>query len=67
MVLLMLRRSLINAVHNEAKEFYFLGEIFAEGDPKPIHMETTNDDAFEILYRLDVPVRSDIYDYIVRD
>ncbi len=33
----------------------------------PIHMEATNDDAFEILYRLDVPVRSDIYDYIVRD
>ena len=56
-----------NKDDNEAKEFYFLGEIFAEGDPKPIHMETTNDDAFEILYRLDVPVRSDIYDYIVRD
>lgn len=56
-----------NKDDNEAKEFYFLGEIFAEGEPKPIHMETTNDDAFEILYRLDVPVRSDIYDYIVRD
>lgn len=56
-----------NKDDNEAKEFYFLGEIFAEGDPNPIHMETTNDDAFEILYRLDVPVRSDIYDYIVRD
>lgn len=56
-----------NKDDNEAKEFYFLGEIFAEGNPKPIHMETTNDDAFEILYRLDVPVRSDIYDYIVRD
>jgi len=56
-----------NKDDNEAKEFYFLGEMFAEGEPKPIHMETTNDDAFEILYRLDVPVRSDIYDYIVRD
>lgn len=30
-------------------------------------MESTNDDAFEILYRLDIPVRNDIYDYIVRD
>ena len=49
------------------KNFYFLGEIFAEGEPVPIHMESTNDDAFEIRYRLDVPVRSDIYDYIVRD
>lgn len=56
-----------NKDDNEAKEFYFLGEIYAEGDPMPIHMESTNDDAFEILYRLDVPVRSDIYDYIVRD
>ena len=56
-----------NKDDNEAKEFYFLGEIFAEGEPQPIHMESTNDDAFEILYRLDVPVRSDIYDYIVRD
>ena len=54
-----------NKDDHEAKEFYFLGEIFAEGDPNPIHMESTNDDAFEILYRLDVPVRSDIYDYIV--
>lgn len=56
-----------NKDDNEAKEFYFLGEIFAEGEPMPIHMETTNDNAFEILYRLDVPVRADIYDYIVRD
>lgn len=56
-----------NKDDREAKEFYFLGEIFAEGEPNPIHMESTNDDAFEILYRLDVPVRNDIYDYIVRD
>ena len=56
-----------NKDDNEAKEFYFLGEIFAEGDPEPIRMESTNDDAFEITYRLDVPVRSDIYDYIIRD
>ncbi len=56
-----------NKDDNEAKEFYFLGEIFAEGEPKPVHMESTDDDAFEIMYRLDVPVRSDIYDYIVRD
>ena len=51
--------------NNEAKEFYFLGEIEAVGEPVPIHMESTNDDAFEILYDLDVEVRSDIYDYIV--
>lgn len=56
-----------NKDDNEAKEFYFLGEVYAEGEPVPIHMETTNDNAFEIEYRLDVPVRSDIYDYIVKD
>ena len=56
-----------NKDDNEAKEFYFLGEIFAEGRPYPIHMEKTDDDAFEIEYRLDVPVRSDIYDYITSE
>lgn len=56
-----------NKDDNEAKEFYFLGEIFAENDPRPIRMEKTQDDAFEIDYRLDVPVRSDIYDYIISD
>lgn len=54
-----------NKDDNEAKEFYFLGEIEAVGEPVPIHMESTNDNAFEILYDLDVEVRSDIYDYIV--
>lgn len=53
-----------NKDDKEAKEFYFLGEIFAVGEPFPIHMEKTNDDAFEITYHLDVPVREDIYDYI---
>ncbi|MBD5555986.1 MAG: DUF3427 domain-containing protein [Roseburia sp.] len=56
-----------NKDDKEAKEFYFLGEMFAVGEPKPIHMETTNDDAFEITYRLDVPVREDIYHYIIGD
>lgn len=53
-----------NKDDKETKEFYFLGEIFAVGDPNPIHMDTTNDDAFEINYQLDTPVRDDIYDYI---
>lgn len=56
-----------NKNDNEAKEFYFLGEIYAQGEPHPIYMETTKDDAFEIMYHLDVPVRSDIYDYIVNE
>lgn len=56
-----------NKDDKEAKEFYFLGEVFAEGNPNPIYMKTTKDNAFEITYRLEVPVRSDIYDYIVNE
>ena len=57
-----------NKDDKEAKEFYFLGEIFAEGNPKQIQMETPAgkmDNAFEIYYHLDVPVRDDVYNYIV--
>ena len=53
-----------NKDDKEAKEFYFLGEIFANGAPIPIKMEKTKDDAFEINYTLDVPVRDDIYEYM---
>ena len=53
-----------NKNDKEAKEFYFLGEIFAKGSPIPIKMEKTKDDAFEINYTLDVPVRDDIYEYM---
>lgn len=53
-----------NKDDKEAKEFYFLGEIFANGSPVPIKMEKTKDDAFEINYTLDVPVRDDIYEYM---
>ena len=53
-----------NKDDNEAKEFYFLGEIFAQGKPVQVVMPRTKDSAFEIEYRLDVPVRSDIYDYL---
>ena len=44
-----------------------LGEIYAQGEPIPIKMEKTGDDAFEINYKLDVPVREDIYEYIVSE
>ena len=56
-----------NKDDKEAKEFYFLGEIFAQGQPKGIKMKKTKDDAFEINYKLDVPVREDIYEYITSE
>lgn len=63
-ILLFVRK---NKDDKEAKEFYFLGEVFAQGEPIPIKMEKTKDDAFEINYKLDVPVREDIYEYIVSE
>ena len=53
-----------NKDDNEAKEFYFLGEINAHGEPEEVTMPATQDKAFEIQYRLEVPVRNDIYQYI---
>ena len=52
-----------NKDDKEAKEFYFLGEMNAIGEPIPVIVE--DKDAFEIHYKLDHPVRDDIYDYIV--
>ncbi len=63
-ILLFVRK---NKDDKEAKEFYFLGEVFAQGEPNSIKMDKTGDDAFEINYKLDVPVRDDIYEYIVSE
>lgn len=49
----------------ESKEFYFLGEIEAIGDPQKIIMKDTKDNAFEIKYHLDTQVREDVYDYLL--
>lgn len=63
-ILLFVRK---NKDDKEAKEFYFLGEVFAQGQPIPIRMDKTGDHAFEINYKLDVPVRDDVYEYIVSE
>lgn len=44
----------------EAKEFYFLGEITAHGNPE----FAPKYNGFKILYKLDTPVRADIFDYL---
>ena len=53
-----------NKDDQEAKEFYFLGEMEATGEPHQIFMESTGDNAFEIDYNLDSVVREDLYEYI---
>ena len=44
----------------EAKEFYFLGEITAQGKPE----FAPKYNGFKILYKLDTPIRADIFDYL---
>lgn len=44
----------------EAKEFYFLGEIIAQGNPE----FAPKYNGFKILYKLDTPVRANIFDYL---
>lgn len=46
--------------NKEAKEFYFLGEIIAQGNPE----FAPKYNGFKILYKLDTPVRANIFDYL---
>lgn len=48
-----------------SKEFYYLGQMYATGNVKEFVMNNTNSSAVEIEWNLDVPVRKDIYEYIV--
>lgn len=48
-----------------SKEFYYLGRIHATGQTESIIMPNTNQNAVEIYYQLETPVREDLYEYIV--
>ncbi len=48
-----------------SKEFYYLGHMGASGKAKEFTMANTKKKAVEIEWILDVPVREDIYEYIV--
>ena len=48
-----------------SKEFYYLGHMTASGRAKEFTMANTEKTAVEIEWILDVPVREDIYEYIV--
>ena len=53
-----------NKDDNISKEFYFFGEMHATGNTELITMPNTNATAVEIEWKLDVPVRDDMYEYI---
>ena len=48
-----------------SKEFYYLGRMTASGQAREFVMPNTTKTAVEIEWMLDVPVREDIYQYIV--
>ena len=48
-----------------SKEFYYLGHMTASGNTKEFTMVNTEKTAVEIEWILDIPVREDIYEYIV--
>lgn len=54
-----------NKDDNISKEFYYLGRMTASGHAKEFIMPNTEKTAVEIEWILDVPVREDIYEYIV--
>ena len=55
-----------NKDDEESKEFYYLGPIHSTGkeNAKEIVM-ASGTNAVELEYRLDIPVRDDIYDYLI--
>lgn len=48
------------------KEFYYLGRMRPSDlrEPQLVRMSGTNNTAVETVYKLDTPVRADIYDYL---
>ena len=48
-----------------SKEFYYLGHMYASGRAKEFTMPNTEKMAVEIEWLLDVPVREDLYEYLV--
>ena len=52
---------------DDGTEFYFLGEMHPTGDFRQIVMQGTTTKAVEISYRLETPVKGDLYDYFLSD
>lgn len=48
-----------------SKEFYYLGRMEATGFVKEFSMSNTDKTAVEIEWKLDTPVRQDVYEYII--
>lgn len=51
---------------DDAKDYYFLGEINSSGEPIPDKLNGKTD-IFKIHYLLETPVEKNLYDYILED
>lgn len=50
-----------------SKEFYFFGEMYPTGDFRETEMAEAGKRVVEIHYKLDVPVRHDLYEFMLSD
>lgn len=56
-----------NKEDGDSKEFYFLGEMVPTGEFRQFTMPNTKKTAVEITYRLEDPVRPDLYAFLTSD
>ena len=61
------KRKLATSNDKISKEFYYLGHMQASGKVREFVMPNTDKTAVEIEWLLDVPVREDLYEYIVNE
>ena len=56
-----------NKADEGSKEFYFFGQMHPTGEFRQVEMPNTNKRAIEITYRLEDPVRPDLYEFMMAD
>ena len=50
-----------------ARIFYFLGEMKTTGEPKLVARERSGDTVIQFFYKIQTPIREDMYEYFTRD
>ena len=50
-----------------ARIFYFLGEMKMTGEPKLVARERSGDTVIQFFYKIQTPIREDMYEYFTRD
>lgn len=50
-----------------ARVFYFLGEMKTVGQPELVHREKSGDTVIQFFYKIQTPLREDMYEYFTRE